>query len=1223
MGGKSKKTTVGFWYKPAFHAGLGIGPIDAFLQFRGGDKPAWIGELTSSGTISINAPNLWGGEKDQGGIVGAVDVMFGEATQQPNAYLAATFGSQQPAWRGLATLVFKGGKYGAMNPYPQKASYKIRKTKKGWDNDACWYPEKAEIAMKAPASASLYFALDLSGSMDEVASNGQTRLTNMKTAINAVLDQVGEAVARGAAIDCMIVGFGTYPSSRQSILRRNLTAGGIAELKSWVSGRSSSFTTYFTAGVMDMPDFFGGGEAFARRLAFFITDGEPVDAGSGMTSAQIAAEAGAIVSSVAGVSCYGINIDLTDTSYTSVVDNTDGDGVPVVSGGDPSAMIGIIRSAIFGGVIGMNPAHILYYSRTQADMGRETTANINAASFTAAADYYFGQGFGLCTSYDPSAESVEEFEQRICRVAGCSLTRSLVDGQWYLDVANGVYTLEELPILTDDDILDFQEQPTLLDSAVNSVSVKYFDPDLKEAIVTPPTQAPALIDDFGTNHLTIEYLEIPTGELAARVAQRELLARITPLRGFPLKTTRKPYAWRPGTYFRLQAPKRRITDLVCIFSEKSSGQLRSGAMSITATQDVYSVPSGSFVEVEEGVDTSPSQTPQPITLQRAFEAPYIELVGTLSRADLEVLPADTGFLMAVASDPATSRDYSVMVAPDAATYAEVAFGYWCPTAVIVEASETRLETAFTVAGGKMLDQVAVGSPALWGNELVRVDGLNVGTGAITLGRGVGDTVRQPHAAGQRIWFYADHAAADLTEYTDGESIQVKLLTNTPSQQLGLSRATAMGVTFDQRQFRPYPPGNLRVNDDPAPVHVEFEFDVTWAHRDRIAQADQLVDASMADIGPEAGVTYNARFYLDNVLKATETGIAGNSISGYSVSGNGTLRIEVEAERDGLASWQAATIEFDYIGAVQLSGTLPNATRNEPYSASLTAIGGATPYTWSLGTGAPAEFSINSSTGVISGTPATNGTYTFDVTVEDANANTDTSSQTMKVEDDIYWSSVRSLLHFDGVDASTTFTDQKGKVWTAVGNAQLDDVQSKFGGTSLKLDGSGDYITTPYVAGHFNPVNDFTHEGWYYLAASKRHTIFSVKSSSASGNGYYVAIMPNGTVLVVFGTSSGFQTFQTVTTGGNPTVALTAWTHVAVTKQGSTVRIFIGGVLAGTMTLTGTQAPETSSLPTIGHDYTDSSRQLNGWVDDFRYTDGVCRYTANFSPPTSAYPNGGV
>lgn len=154
MGGKSKSATVGYWYEVAFHSGLGIGPIDAYLEFRGGDKTAWRGEATQSQTIHINAPNLWGGEKDQGGIVGAVDLMFGEAGQNPSSRLAGIFGPQQPAWRGFATLVF-AGKYGAMNPYPQKASHKIRKIREGWDGE-CWYPGKAAIPMPTCAGEDAY-----------------------------------------------------------------------------------------------------------------------------------------------------------------------------------------------------------------------------------------------------------------------------------------------------------------------------------------------------------------------------------------------------------------------------------------------------------------------------------------------------------------------------------------------------------------------------------------------------------------------------------------------------------------------------------------------------------------------------------------------------------------------------------------------------------------------------------------------------------------------------------------------------------------------------------------------------------------------------------------------------------------------------------------------------------------------------------------------------------
>lgn len=149
--------TVGYWYEIAFHSGLGIGPIDAYLEFRGGDRTAWKGEATHSQTIRIDAENLWGGKKDQGGIVGSVDLMFGEPTQQPNPRLASIFGSQQPAWRGLATLAF-AGRYGAMSPYPQKASHKLRKIRAGWDGwgDDCWYPGKAAIPMPSCSGGDPY-----------------------------------------------------------------------------------------------------------------------------------------------------------------------------------------------------------------------------------------------------------------------------------------------------------------------------------------------------------------------------------------------------------------------------------------------------------------------------------------------------------------------------------------------------------------------------------------------------------------------------------------------------------------------------------------------------------------------------------------------------------------------------------------------------------------------------------------------------------------------------------------------------------------------------------------------------------------------------------------------------------------------------------------------------------------------------------------------------------
>lgn len=841
--GKGKKVTVGYWYHPAFHAGLGVGPIDAFLEFIGGNKTAWSGELTASGSIYVDAPELFGGEKDQGGIVGYADVMFGEATQMPSGYLASTFGGQQPAWRGMTTFVWKNGKYGAMNPYPQPARYKIRKIKQGWA-DGCWYESKAAVPISDVLHETPIGAVYLDANTSSMDGSG--------VGYDFTLGAPGNLMVRlGAASDA----WSYTPSDDYNLTEfprtwthmfgvRNLTTGTYST--HWVS-------TYLTA-------------AEAR-----------------------AAHASEYVSIALGAGEYRFYL------YDAEVDDNRGFGSYALS----------LATASYA----MNPAHILYYSRTQPDMAGEPTSAINDASFTAAADWFFAQGFGLCTSYDPSAESVDEFEQRICRVAGCSLSRSLIDGQWYIDIANGEYDIDSLPILGDDDILAFEEQPTILDGATNSVSIKYFDPEKKEAIVTPPVQAPALIQDFGTIHKTIDFQEIPTATLAARVAQRELQAAISAPKGYKLSTTRAPYAWRPGTYFRLQLPKRGIADMVCYLAEKSAGTLKSGAMSITATQDVYGLPATSFVSVEPGVDTSPDQTPQPITLQAAFEAPYTEVCAALPRAELDALPSDVGYLMAVAADPSVSRDYTLMV-DDGAGYEQRDYGEWCATALVVEASGY-LDTAFTLSGGVRLTQVLVGQPALWGGEIVRVDAIDTSTGAVTFGRACVDTVPAKHAAGERIWFWQVGAAYDTTEYTDGETVSAKLLTNTGSQRLPLASATAIPLTFDQRQFRPYPPAGVTINAASFPDSVTGDAVISAVARNRVTQADQLVDWTMATISAESGTTYSVR----NVDVETDTqthlttGITAWPHTIPAADLRTLNRVEVWSVRDSVESWQRVQIPF--------------------------------------------------------------------------------------------------------------------------------------------------------------------------------------------------------------------------------------------------------------------------------------------------------------------------
>lgn len=78
-------------------------------------------------------------------------------------------------------------------------------------------------------------------------------------------------------------------------------------------------------------------------------------------------------------------------------------------------------------------------------------------------------------------------------------------------------------------------------------------------------------------------------------------------------------------------------------------------------------------------------------------------------------------------------------------------------------------------------------------------------------------------------------------------------------------------------------------------------------------------------------------------------------------------------------------------------SLPTSDVGIPYSQTLTATGGLLPYTWSITAGAlPNGLTLGTSTGIISGTPTTAGTFSFTVMVTDSASSTATSALSITI-----------------------------------------------------------------------------------------------------------------------------------------------------------------------------------------------------------------------------------
>jgi len=394
----------------------------------------------------------------------------------------------------------------------------------------------------------------------------------------------------------------------------------------------------------------------------------------------------------------------------------------------------------------------------------------------------------------------------------------------------------------------------------------------------------------------------------------------------------------------------------------------------------------------------------------------------------------------------------------------------------------------------------------------------------------------------------------------------------------------------------------------------MEFDVAWVHRDRVLQADQLVDASVASIGPEPGTTYTLRVYLDDVLVDEVNGIAGATHGYGGYPGGGTMTVEVAAIRDELESWQAASVSFLYSGELALSGTLPPGAVGQAYSGSLTATGGVPPYVWSLGSGAPAEWSIDPDTGEIAGTASAAGIYAFDVIVEDDDGAIATSQQSVVVDEAgfPYWDHVTSQLNFIGADGATTTTDDKGAAWTFHGNAQIDTAQSVNGTSSLFLDGTGDYISTPDASWLDTNVAALTMELFFRTASSKLHALASKRGVGTVDFSLYV--LADGRVQFAAYRSPS----AVVTLVSSTAVAPGAFHHVEVVKNGTAWYLFLDGHLEASAAQSNTPQDGVNDL-TIGREPFNTGRDFHGWIGGWRRTNGVALHTADFTPPPAPFP----
>jgi hypothetical protein len=182
--------------------------------------------------------------------------------------------------------------------------------------------------------------------------------------------------------------------------------------------------------------------------------------------------------------------------------------------------------------------------------------------------------------------------------------------------------------------------------------------------------------------------------------------------------------------------------------------------------------------------------------------------------------------------------------------------------------------------------------------------------------------------------------------------------------------------------------------------------------------------------------------------------------------------------------------------------------------------------------------------------------------------------------------------------------------TSSGDVSLSDSQYKFGGASAYFDGTGDYLVTPTTSVLTFGTNDLTVELWIY------QTVSSVGAYKVIvGDNVYSSV--GGWTLYSYNNQLNLWKGGTELIAPSGTLTLNSWNYVVWTRQSGNNRIFINGTQVGSTVSDSTNYTSTAI-------YVGSSKinTLNfaGYVDELRITKGVARYTANFTPRNSPFPN---
>ncbi|OOW12787.1 hypothetical protein [Acinetobacter sp. MF4640] len=825
MGGSSSQT-IGQRYFAKLTTFIG-NPIEKLIGINF-DNRGWIFKPDNDETfLRVESPNLYGDK--EGGVAGFIDIHTGTADQLPNTTYSADFPkvSGYPfqsylLFRGLGKGVSSGGVVGEIAGIIAKRHHYNKSFYHGnsgymkemllWpqrvhvrnDGRPQWYNEKAEINAGWVKGSAAY---DFNGLTWEFGA--ETSTTNAYPNIEKVA--IVEIYDEPDKIHTVNIEFEAFVEMRPVIggevaggENGEIVKGGEYDVGASAEGISYKWFNRYTLEISDPPQI------------YYLNNGTAVNGGRSSFSGNFSVQVrnGATITAKA---------ETGDPGYTGTINGY-------------WQYIKFKAKGENGKYADINPIHKIREILTDDTAMNKPESDINDVNFKKAADVIYTEKLGI--SWSVTEKSCLEAINELCGhiEAGVRMNRQtglyemvLFRDDWFDD--------DEIHTLPVNKIKGMQlDGATSADELINKLNVSYYNQSaIKNSSFSIAENAAIRNLNGHENSDDVKFPYFMHQRNAAIVSQWKLKQVSTPVwRGTFTTGFYQARKWNRYDLLRLEWPRRWSGTILVRIMKINLGT--GTDVSIDFVEVVpYSGNLSSNIVNDTPVDTTP-KPPLP-ALFKAFELSYLEAVQLNGQKAVDEALAynpDAGYAAVIAQRPQSNSLNALMYTDTGNDYERVGAIAYCETAEL-DQNISQINTSFIIKNAGDIDMVSLSTQITINQEIMVYQSYDDETGLLTVKRGALDTIPQNHVAGSVLYFADDFITVDPTEYVTGEIINVKTLTTTPSGILSLDAVDAQQVEIKARAIRPYPPANVKINNQYWPVYFEDDFTLTWSNRNRLQQ----------------------------------------------------------------------------------------------------------------------------------------------------------------------------------------------------------------------------------------------------------------------------------------------------------------------------------------------------------------------------------------------------